>query len=98
MGHLRNRDVARNMHLAVAISGLSGVFIAGRFLWETELLWSPSAKTSDGGKAVSPMALGALLMVIGGGSKVIADLLQLAASRGCELDADLAAKWRSGAK
>lgn len=99
MGHIRHRDVGRNIHVAVAAAGLGGVYTAGRWLWESDRRDSRSRKKKskkekeEGGTE----GVGLALMGIGLGAQGVANLLRLAASRGAEFDADAAAAEAFGA-
>lgn len=86
MGHIKHRDVGRNMHLLIVTAGLSGIFETGRILLDSERT-SESDDDESGGGAV----IGLGLMGLGLCSQGIAHLVQLAASRGAELRADSAA-------
>lgn len=96
MGHLRYRDVSRNMHVAIAISGLGGIYEAGRMLLDSSRRSKKKSKEkdkdSDGGAS-----LGLALMGLGLGSQAMAHGIQLAASRSAELRADNAAAKAFGA-
>merc|ERR1719421_264885 len=35
MGHLKHSDVVRNMHVAIAVAGMGGVYNMGRMLFES---------------------------------------------------------------
>jgi len=98
MGHLRHNDVARNMHVAVAVAGLGGIYKAGRIFLDASLRSDKKESKSEkdkneGGGA----ALGLALMAGGLGAQAVAHLAQLAASRGSELQADRAAAEAYGA-
>lgn len=101
MGHLKNRDVARNMHLIIAIAGLGGIYEAGRMVLDSEARGGRSSDDDDdddddegGGGAM----LGLGLMALGLGSQGVAQLIKLSASRGAELEADRAAAEAFGGK
>lgn len=94
MGHLRHRDVARNMHVAVASAGLGGVYHAGRLLLDSEMRSSKKDKDKD---KDSTAALGLTLVGVGLTSQAVAHGLQLAASRNSEIEADRAAAEAFGA-
>merc|ERR1719231_786367 len=74
MGHLRHRDVARNMHVAVASAGLGGVYQAGRLLLDSEMRSSKKKKDKD---KDSSAALGLTLVGVGLTSQAVAHGLQL---------------------
>merc|ERR1719409_591460 len=98
MGHLRHRDVARNMHVAIASAGLGGIYSAGRVLLDSSSRRrrsSRSKKKDDDGD--SSAALGLALVGVGLTSQALAHGLQLAASRNSELEADRAAAEAFGA-
>jgi len=102
MGHLAHRDVARNMHVAIATAGFGGVFEAGRLLLRSSSSSSSSSsrrskkdkKDSDGSVA----AVGMGLMAGGLALQGVAHFLRLAASRDAELHADRAAAEAFGAE
>jgi len=96
MGHLRNRDVPRNMHVAVVSAGLGGVYEAGRILLRSSdtKKKSSSKKDEDDG---STAAVGLGLMAGGLAMQGVAHMLRLAASREAELRADHAAAEAFGA-
>merc|ERR1719163_2283303 len=100
MGHLKHRDVARNMHLVIAIAGLGGIYEAGRMLLDIQARGGGSSSDSsdddEGGGSGATLGLG--LMALGLGSQGVAHLVQLAASRGAELEADRAAAEAFGAQ
>lgn len=85
MGHLRHRDVGRNVHVGAAAAGLGGIYEAGRWLLNSR---SSSSRKKDEGDTAS---VGVTLMAIGLGTQAAAHLLRLSASRAAELDADAAA-------
>lgn len=98
MGHLRHRDVARNMHVAIASAGLGGVYEAGRMILESSRRSKKKSKGKDkeedeGGAVMTGLAL----MGVGMGSQAIAHGVKLAVSRDAELRADLAAADAFGA-
>lgn len=96
--HLRHRDVARNMHVAIASAGLGGVYDAGRMLLDSSRRSSRgSRKKKDGKSEDSGAGAGLALMGLGLISQGVAHLVQLGASRGAELRADLAAAEAYGA-
>lgn len=96
MGHLQHKDVESNMHVAVAIAGMSGIHEAGRLLLrlsKSERKSSKKNKDDSSGAA----GLGVALMGLGLGSQAVAHGLRLAASRGAEFAADHAAATAFGA-
>lgn len=93
MGHLRHRDVGRNVHVAVAATGLGGIYEAGKYLLRSDD--SKSKKQKD--ESSSAAAAGLTLMGIGLGTQAVAHLLRLSASRAAELNADAAAAEAFGA-
>ena len=95
MGHLRHRDVSRNMHIAIAAAGLGGVYEAGRFLLDSSRRGSD--KSSSDKDEGSSAGIGLALMAGGFAAQAVAHLSQLAASRSSELQADLAAAEAFGA-
>lgn len=95
MGHLRHRDVARNMHVAIASAGLGGIYEAGRMLVDSS---RRSGKTNKDDKDKDSSAgIGLSLMGLGLVSQGVAHLVQMGASRGAELRADRAAAEAFGA-
>merc|ERR1719337_762584 len=95
MGHLRHRDVSRNMHIAIAAAGLGGVYEAGRFLLDSSR--RRGDKSSGDKDEGSSAGIGLALMAGGFAAQAVAHLSQLAASRSSELQADLAAAEAFGA-
>jgi len=102
MGHLRHRDVMRNIHIAAATAGLGGIYQLGRGIWDAEMENDQRRRRSnskDDDKDESSAVPAALALMAGGlvleGS---AHLLRLTASRHAELKADLAAASAFGAK
>ena len=96
MGHLRHRDVARNMHVAIASAGLGGVYEAGRAILESSRRSKKKSKGKDKDEGSAVMT-GLALMGVGMGSQAIAHGFKLAVSRDAELRADLAAADAFGA-
>lgn len=92
MGHLKNHDVNRNMHVAVATVGLGGIFEAGRYLLRSRRYQSKKEDKQD-----NTAAIGVGLMAAGLASQSLAHLLRLGASRSAELRADAAAAEAFGA-
>merc|ERR1712227_615428 len=92
MGHLRHHDVGRNMHVAVAVAGLGGIYETGR------ILASSRSDQRDDDTDDSGQYLGLGLMALGLGAQGVARVVQLCASRGAELRADLAAADAFGAE
>lgn len=99
MGHLRHRDVARNMHVAIASAGLGGIYEAGRMLLDSSSRRSREGKKDKDGKKEdgSGAGIGLSLMGLGLASQGVAHLVQMGASRGAELRADRAAAEACGA-
>lgn len=95
MGHLRNSDVVRNMHIAAAAAGFGGVYETGRFLLESSSRKSRRKKKDDEGGGAG---VGLALMAGGVALQGAAHLLRLSASRGAELRADRAAAEAFGAE
>lgn len=90
MGHLRNSDVVRNMHVAVATAGMAGVFEAGRVLMRER---ESESESDDGGVA----SIGLVLLAAGLVTQCLATLTRLCASRDAEIKADRAAAAAFGA-
>jgi len=84
LGHIRHSDMSTNMHAAIAIAGLGGLYEMGRILLDGAR-FSKSDVDGEGGGAAS---LGFTLMVGGAATRVLAHLLQLLISRGAEYEAD----------
>lgn len=100
MGHLRHRDVSRNMQVAVAAAGIGGVYEAGRIILDISSRNARSeekSKKSKDEKGDGLASAGMTLMVAGLGTKGLAHLLRLGASRRAELAADRAAAEAFGA-
>merc|ERR1719240_2218938 len=88
IGHIRHSDMTTNMHAAVAIAGLGGLYELGRFLVNTESQTERESKSDDKGSSGSTASLGLMLMLGGTVTRSLAHLLQLSISRGAEYDAD----------
>lgn len=97
VGHLKHRDVSRNMHVAIAISGLSGVYEAGRILLDSSSRSSRKSSSDKDKDNSGSVALGLGLMGLGLASQGVAHGIRLAASRTAELKADMAAAEAFGA-
>merc|ERR1712159_250837 len=97
MGHLRHRDVPKNMQIAVATAGIGGVYEAGRMMLDISGRKGSSKRSKDD-KEGDPLAgVGFGLMVAGLSTQAVAHLLRLGASRSAELKADRAAAEAFGA-
>jgi len=77
MGHIRARDVSKNMHLAAAVAGLGGVYEAGRILTRSKS--SSKSKTKD--KEGSTRLVGLGLMAGGFAAKLGGEAFRCAESR-----------------
>lgn len=100
MGHLRHRDVLRNMHVAAAAAGMGGIYEVGRTLLNTDSDRSSSRrkkKKSKDGDGDSTATLGLALMAGGLATQGAAHGLRLMASRNAEIKADRAAAAAYGA-
>jgi len=98
MGHLKNRDVNRNMHIALAAVGLGGLYEAGRYVLDMDSRSSRSSKSKkDKDESGGVAGLGLALMGAGLASQATAHLLRLTTSRQAELRADAAAAEAFGA-
>lgn len=97
MGHLRHKDVLRNMHVAVAAAGLGGIYEVGRFLLRSDDSRRKRKKSKDKDDEGSTAALGLTLMGVGIATQTAAHGLRLMASRDAELKADRAAAEAFGA-
>jgi len=94
IGHIRHSDMTTNMHAAVAIAGLGGLYELGRFLMRVD-----SGRESSSDDESSDAASVALMLMVGGAiTRVLAHLLQLGISRNAEFDADRVAAELCGAK
>ena len=82
LGHVKNRDYARSMHIKIATAGLGGIYTAGHALYRR-------AENRYVRIAVIPPAFA--LMLIGFASQIIAHLLRLADCRMAEFRADAVA-------
>ena len=89
MGHLKHSDVARNMHVAIAIAGMGGVYDMGRMLFDSSSRKKKRSKDDD--EKDNSAAVGLMLMGAGLAAQGLAHGLRLAASRDAELKADRAA-------
>merc|ERR1719390_399707 len=85
-----------NMHVAVAIAGLGGIYEMGRILARTEPSSEKKKKKDDDSGSVVP--LGLALMVGGVAARFSAHLLQLSMSRSAEYDADSVAAQLCGSE
>lgn len=94
MGHFRSSHVAQNMHTAVAVAGLGGVYQYGRMLLREPRQKSKSKKKDEG----STVALGIALMVAGSAARVAGEFLRCFASRTNEFEADAVAAELYGAE
>lgn len=94
IGHIRHSDMTTNMHAAVVIAGLGGLYELGRFLLESESNSEVERGNDDEGGAAS---VGLMLMLGGIATRILAHLLQLSISRGAEYDADRVAAELCGA-
>lgn len=97
LGHIRHSDMRTNMHVAVAMAGLGGVYEIGKVLFESDRRTSRSSSRDDDDKGGS-MALGATLMAAGVASRMLAHMLQLSMSRTAEFDADRVAAELCGSE
>lgn len=88
LGHIRSSHVAQNMHTAVAVAGLGGVYQFGRALLREKRGASKRKKKDEEG---SPVALGVSLMVVGAAARVAGEFLRCLSSRKNELEADAVA-------
>merc|ERR1719201_2337769 len=87
MGHLKHRDVARNMHVAIASAGLGGIYEAGRLLLRASTHKERSRKKSkskDDDDNGSSTGVAVALMAGGVALQGVAHVLRLAASRDAE--------------
>lgn len=84
IGHIRHKDMRTNMHVAVAIAGLGGVYEAGRFIMRSNSDSNKSKKKDEDSSA----SAGTILMVGGLATRILGHLLQRSMSRGAEFEAD----------
>merc|ERR1719152_41303 len=96
MGHFAHRDVQRNMHVAVATVGLGGVYEAGRMLLDADRKKDGKRRRKKDKSDGSGVAL--VLMMAGLGTRAMAHMLRLFASRTAEFRADEAAARAFGAQ
>jgi len=96
MGHHRNRDVVRNMHLAIATAGMAGVYEAGRIILNARDRNSETSQSDSDGEG-GAATLGLALLAAGLMTQCLANLARLCASREAELQADRAAAAAFGA-
>merc|ERR550514_822872 len=94
IGHIRHSDMSTNMHAAIAVAGLGGIYELGRMLMDSERYSERERNGDDEGGAAS---LALFLMVGGAATRMLAHLLQLSISRGAEYDADRVAAELCGA-
>lgn len=83
IGHIRHSDMRTNMHVAVAIAGLGGLYEIGRIIVKSNSGQRKKDKDKD-----SSLPVGAMMMAAGVGSRMVAHMLQLSMSRSAEFDAD----------
>jgi heat shock protein HtpX len=91
MGHIRHSDMSTNMHAAIAIAGLGGLYEMGRMLHVQRDDNDSDDDDADG------KSLGLTLMVGGATTRALAQLLKLSISRSAEYDADRVAAELCGA-
>jgi len=95
IGHIRHHDMSTNMHVAVAIAGLGGVYEAGRVLWRSSS--DKAAKRDKKGDDGDSLASTGLMLMAGGATmRILAHLAQLFMSRRAEYDADRVAAQLCG--
>lgn len=97
MGHVRHKDMNRNIHITLAVAGLGGVYEAGRILLDSSSRESSSKSKKDKDNEGSAAGLGLALMAGGATAQGVAHLLKMGASRNAELQADRAAAEAFGA-
>ena len=88
IGHIRHSDMQANMHMAVAIAGLGGIYEYGRFLVNLEEDYQRGKTDEDEDDRSSLLPMGCGLMIGGATARMAAHLLQLSMSRTAEYDAD----------
>ena len=98
MGHLRHRDVMRNVHIAAATAGLSGIYQIGKSLMEAEERKAREKGRDTDDKDDNAMGIALGLMAGGLVLESSAHLLRMAASRHSEIKADRAAAEAYGAE
>lgn len=98
MGHLRHKDVVRNMHVAAAVAGLGGIYELGRMLLESSRRSERRKRQKKDDDSGSSVAIGLGLMAAGAASQAGAHLVRMAASRSAEFKADRAAAEVYGAE
>merc|ERR1719502_538579 len=82
IGHIRHSDMQANMHMAVAIAGIGGIYEFGRFLARTDEEYQRSKTDEDDKSSLLPIGYG--LMIGGATARMAAHLLQLSMSRTAE--------------
>lgn len=89
IGHIRHHDMSTNMHVAVAIAGLGGVYEAGRLLSHYSRASESKSKSESNDREGSSLASAGLALMTGGAvARILAHLMQLSMSRTAEYDAD----------
>lgn len=97
IGHIRHHDMSTNMHVAVAIAGLGGVYEAGRMLWRSNS--DKKTKRDQNSDDDSSLASTGLILMAGGATmRILAHLAQLFVSRTAEYDADRVAAQLCGSE
>merc|ERR1719171_1856454 len=76
-----------NMHAAVAIAGLGGLYELGHMMLRSQQ-YARDSEGGEDGEGGSAASLGLALMAGGIATRVLAHLLQLSVSRGAEYEAD----------
>lgn len=96
IGHIRHKDMITNMHAAVAIAGLGGLYELGHMMLRSQQ-YARDSEGGEDGEGGSAASLGLALMAGGIATRVLAHLLQLSVSRGAEYEADRVAAELCGA-
>mmetsp|Transcript_56754 Transcript_56754/g.93896 ORF Transcript_56754/g.93896 Transcript_56754/m.93896 type:complete len:376 (+) Transcript_56754:90-1217(+) len=86
MGHIAARDVRKNMHLAAVVSGLAGLYEAGRIFLRSD---KSKSKRKDSKERDSTVMIGLGLMAAGVAAKLGGEALRASTSRHAEYRADL---------
>jgi len=86
IGHIRHSDMFTNMHVAVAIAGLGGIYEIGKAIASYDRGYDDD--DDDDEDSGSLATLGLAMMAGGMVMRLTAYMLQLAMSRTCEYDAD----------
>lgn len=87
VGHIRHADMRTNMHVAVAIAGLGGVYEIGKMIVRSDSRRNTRKRKKDDNSG-SAIPLGVTMMAAGAASRLVGRMVQLSMSRSAEFDAD----------